>query len=153
VHNNLGLVYASTGRIHEAEIEFQRAGCTRTEALNNVAFGQLMQKNVSGAASTYAQALQQDPNHVQARRGLESLNKVAQINAATDPRSYGAIQAALAPNPRIQFASHSGQPAEANHAASLPATPQSTNGPSASDGGQMIPPPPTNVAPTTFVGG
>jgi Tfp pilus assembly protein PilF len=153
VHNNLGLVLASTGKIHEAEIEFQRAGCTRSEALNNVAFGQLMQKNVSGAATTYAQALQQDPNHVQARRGLESLNKVAQINAATDPRSYGAVQAAMGPNARMQYASHQGESATTGNGAIAPAAPPSASGPNAWRDFQKTTPPPTNIAPTTYVGG
>jgi Tfp pilus assembly protein PilF len=94
-HNNLGLVLAGLGRVHEAEMEFQRAGCNPTEALNNLAFGQLMQQNVAGAAVAYGRVLELDPTHERAKRGLQSLNRVAQANAAVDPKAFNAVHSAL----------------------------------------------------------
>jgi Tfp pilus assembly protein PilF len=93
-HNNLGLVLASMGRFAEAEIEFQRAGCTRAEALSNVALVRALATDVEGAAATYQFALQIDPNQSNARRGLDSLNKLneSQPHSVNDPRTYGAVR-------------------------------------------------------------
>lgn len=109
-HNNLGMVYARMGRFGEAEFEFQQAGCSRAEALNNLGLCRLMDTDYDGAAATYELALQQDPNLTNARRAYETLNKISQTKPAVEPRTVSSIDTVTSEMNRAQLASYVERP-------------------------------------------
>ena len=88
-HNVLGIVYARLGRYEEAKREFQLAKCDRAEALNNIAFARLLESDLENATAMYTQALQEDPNQINARKSLDSLARMSasQITMAKQRRA------------------------------------------------------------------
>lgn len=60
-HNNLALVLAQSGRIPEALAQFQRGGCSRSDAHANVAFVAMTQGHRELAEEHYELAQSQDP--------------------------------------------------------------------------------------------
>jgi Tfp pilus assembly protein PilF len=75
-HNNLGLVFASTGRTEEALAEFRRAGCTEADAQCNLAFIQTVANDLAAARERYAYALAADASSETAKKGLREIEQL-----------------------------------------------------------------------------
>lgn len=75
-HVNYGLLLARTGRQDDALYAFSRAGLSEAEARNNLAFALMIERRFPEAQAQYNGALQADPHHEPARRGLATLNQV-----------------------------------------------------------------------------
>jgi Tfp pilus assembly protein PilF len=83
-HNNLGLVLARTGRHQEALAAFRRAGCTESDAHNNLGHGLTLAGALPQAKNHYQVALKADPESVNALRGLQSVNALLAKQPATE---------------------------------------------------------------------
>ena len=77
-HNNLGLVYAHTGRSDKALAEFARAGCSEAQSRTNLAYAMLMDKHWFEAQKEFSLALATDPQSKAAQAGLETLAVLSQ---------------------------------------------------------------------------
>jgi Flp pilus assembly protein TadD len=97
-HNNLGLVYAHSGRPDEALAEFRSAGCSPTEAQANLAFSLALEGSWPEAQAAYERALAADPASVPARQGLGMINALLARAPLAQQPSPG-LQAASSPQP------------------------------------------------------
>lgn len=81
-HNNLGLVFARSGRHQEAFAEFRAAGCSEADAHTNLAHGLTLAGAFPLAQHHYQLALNHDPQSSIAARGLETLKQLSSRAAA-----------------------------------------------------------------------
>lgn len=71
--NNLGVVLARTGRFQEALFQFERGGCSASEAHSNLAFALAVEGHWDAAAECYQISLDLDPSSQVAQSGLGSV--------------------------------------------------------------------------------
>jgi tetratricopeptide (TPR) repeat protein len=75
-HANLGMLLARTGRADEAMYEFQRSGCSPSDALTNLAVACIHEGNMVSARRHLEAALSAGPEHTAAAQLMASLAKV-----------------------------------------------------------------------------
>ena len=75
-HNNLGMTLGCTGKESEARRHFRLANCSPAQALSNLGFARLMQRDYETAKQYAGEALLIDPNQEQAKKALATLDRL-----------------------------------------------------------------------------
>ena len=75
-HINYGLLLARAGRVNEALVEFNQAGCPEVDARTNLAFAFMLQQRWADAQQQYEHALAINPQSKAAQDGLDTLRSL-----------------------------------------------------------------------------